>query len=197
MKYLLFFSGGIDSTAVLYKMLQDEPTAEIDVVHLVLKNQENRWEQELVACRNIVDWFKHQGHTFNYVEQVFEYTISSNSFPYDTSVVGFYAAHLIQSKSYDYVTSGVVASDDQTWQGQFRTSVRTSIYFSTALSISPCKPIVAWKYPLIGMTKKEIIKNFLPKDLLELTFSCRAPLQDSTPCGSCVACNEINEILAE
>ena len=54
---LVMFSGGLDSTTALYKLLK-ETKHNIFVHHIILKDRSNRWKHELQACKNIVSYLK-------------------------------------------------------------------------------------------------------------------------------------------
>ena len=56
------------------------------------------------------------------------------------------------------------------------------------------EPQVQWIYPVYGATKQELAAG-LPRDLVELTWSCRRPIrrvergaEQWAPCGGCKAC---------
>lgn len=55
-KILLMFSGGLDSTGVFWKLIQEKE--ELHVHHLYLVNKENRAKAEDKAVKDIVDYMK-------------------------------------------------------------------------------------------------------------------------------------------
>lgn len=196
-RYLVFLSGGFDSTAALLKILEDDPSADVDIVHLVIKNAEARWPAEQKAYHNIRAWLSSRYLYFNYEQFIVEFG-ESKPYPYDTFVVAMYASQLIRRKPrYDFVVTGVVGTDDQTWHGQYRTNIRTSCYFHTVLTHAEQEP-VPWKYPVIGMTKKQCIQFLIDKEFpLSACFTCRRPVDVYKACGECASCVEYQTVLAE
>ncbi|HEX5767762.1 MAG TPA: 7-cyano-7-deazaguanine synthase, partial [Burkholderiales bacterium] len=49
------------------------------------------------------------------------------------------------------------------------------------------EPNVEWLFPVYDTPKAELIAA-LPQALLDLTWSCRRPLDGFRPCGVCKAC---------
>jgi 7-cyano-7-deazaguanine synthase in queuosine biosynthesis len=49
------------------------------------------------------------------------------------------------------------------------------------------EPSVEWLFPVYDVAKDELAAA-LPQALLELTWSCRRPLEGFRPCGTCKAC---------
>lgn len=72
---LVMFSGGLDSTTALYKLLKDTDY-NIYAHHTILKDSTERWKDELHACKNIVKYLQ-TIRNFNYSESTFHLPLNS------------------------------------------------------------------------------------------------------------------------
>jgi 7-cyano-7-deazaguanine synthase in queuosine biosynthesis len=194
--YLVFLSGGFDSTAALLKIFLDNPKAMVTCCHLVLRNNENRWQPERDACHKIQKWFHSKGYVFRYQESIAEFT--SQPFGTDSEWVGFYAGLYARSEEYRYIVDGRSGTDDY-FNSQYRDTMLMNVYNTMVFNGSlPQPPLTttSWYYPLIHTTKHEALEmlknNGFP---LEICFTCRNPIKNYYPCGECKSCKDIEKIL--
>jgi 7-cyano-7-deazaguanine synthase in queuosine biosynthesis len=176
------FSGGLDSTGMFWKLINTKEP--LHVHHLHLKNKENRLEAENKAVLDIVAYMK-KIRDFSYSESFHEYPCYNGNFMWDSDLYNFIAGTIcLNLKSIDLVAIGRTKSDD----GLDRADRGTKI-------LKILSPRVEKIYPVGDMTKKEIYE-MLPKELREMTWSCRVPIyEDETKtCGRCKTCMEIKKI---
>jgi len=183
---LLMFSGGLDSTGALWKLLQDESN-KIHLHHLRLVNKENRTKAEDIAVQNIIEYIN-QIRSVNYSQSYHEYPSYNNAFIWDSDLYNFIAGTICMSlKNIKSVAIGRTKSDTGIEE---RANRGTKIFKLLA-------PNVEKIYPVGEMTKIEI-HNMLPKELRDMTWSCRTPIyMDENmikECGKCKACRELISI---
>jgi|ETN01SMinimDraft_4_1059930.scaffolds.fasta_scaffold17140_2 7-cyano-7-deazaguanine synthase in queuosine biosynthesis len=70
-KTVVLWSGGVDSTGVLYNILKDYPD-EVFAHHIHFKNRENRWEAEKESVDKMIPWLRKNVRDFDYSESTFE-----------------------------------------------------------------------------------------------------------------------------
>jgi len=103
------FSGGLDSTTSLYKLLK-ETKHNIYVHHIILKDNSNRWKDELYATHDIINYFR-KIRSFDYSESTVDIPLNSldikgGSRHDDNSTVIFIASQICTIESYkkiDYI----------------------------------------------------------------------------------------------
>lgn len=182
-KILLMFSGGLDSTGVFWKLINEKE--EIHVHHLYLSNKENRAEAESVAVKNIIDYMK-KIREFSYTESFHEYPSYNGNFMWDSDIYNFVAGTIcISIKTIKEVAIGRTKSDIGIDQ---RAERGTKI-------LNILSPNVKKIYPVGEMKKKEIY-DMLPEELRKLTWSCRTPIYkdgDIEKCQKCKTCLEIKK----
>ncbi|KAA3632882.1 MAG: hypothetical protein DWQ08_02695 [Proteobacteria bacterium] len=201
-KILCMFSGGLDSTGMLYRLLTDARHAnqEVHVHHLVLKNLENRHPAEKQAVHRIIDWLRrHDFRRFVYTESEHEYTFMKRYFVYDSFWYGFMAANIVTADpSILQVAVGRTRSDydldDTSWL-TIANRGREVYQAALPLELRFNRPYV---YPVLELTKREIWA-MLPPALRDFAWSCRTPAYDADrprACGKCPACLSLRQIRA-
>lgn len=180
----MLFSGGLDSTGVLYKLINSKE--ELLVHHLYLSNKENRAEAEAVAVKNIVEYMK-KIRNFTYTESYHEYPSYNGSFMWDSDLYNFVAGTIcLCIKEIKQVAIGRTKSDIGIEVRADRGTKMLNLF----------APDVKKIYPVGDMTKKEIY-DMLPVELRDLTWSCRTPIYKENnieKCGRCKTCLEITSI---
>lgn len=180
---LLMFSGGLDSTGVFWKLINEKK--DIHVHHLYLSNRENRAEAESVAVKNIIDYMK-KIREFSYTESFHEYPSYNGNFMWDSDIYNFVAGTIcLSAKTIKEVAIGRTKSDVGIEQ---RAGRGTKI-------LNILSPNVKKIYPVGDMKKKEIY-DMLPEELRKLTWSCRTPIYkdgDIEKCQKCKTCLEIKK----
>lgn len=182
---LLMFSGGLDSTGVFWKLLNNN--RKIHVHHMNLRNIERRALAESKSVQRIVEYMKNYGH-FVYSESTHEYPVFNKRFLFDSDLVSFMAGNICMATPWiKEVALGLTASDQG---GQINERIdRANKMFNLFCSAQKV-------YPIRDMTKKQVYE-MLPKELRNLTWSCRTPVyHDRVPsaCGKCQTCVEVNKL---
>jgi 7-cyano-7-deazaguanine synthase in queuosine biosynthesis len=180
------FSGGLDSTAVFYKLIQDKTP--LYVHHINFFNAENRMKAESVAVKKICEYMNKIGN-FKYSESYHELPSYNDNFMWDSDLYNFMAGSICGSvPNITHVALGMTKSD-------LNSSVNERATRGT--KIFECFNTKAKKvYPIVDMTKKQVF-NYLPKDLRSLTWSCRTPIYQENrilECEECKTCRELNRI---
>lgn len=180
------FSGGLDSTAMLWNYVKGE--SELHVHHLYLVNKENRARAEDRAVKDIVDYMR-SIRDFGFSESYHEYPCYNNNFIWDSDIFSFMAGSIcLGMKTIREVAVGMTASD---MNGRLSARVERANKIFDAFG-SGAKKV----YPLMEMTKKQVWE-MLPSELREMSWSCRTPLyegEDIRRCGRCRTCRELNVI---
>jgi 7-cyano-7-deazaguanine synthase in queuosine biosynthesis len=188
------FSGGIDSTYLLYDYLThtDHPVHahHVSIRYPLLQ----RWRAEDPASESIVSWCRTHLRDFEY---------SASRFDLDVRCVGW------DSDLYLLIASKVAMNLDQGpirvalgWcaddldrpqvQERQRRSVTDTLWKALCESTSPVHLDSSIAMPLVerGLTKAEVIAR-LPAPLVAMSWSCRQPVfasDEPTPCLVCHAC---------
>lgn len=183
---LLMFSGGLDSTGALWKLLQDESN-KIHLHHLRLVNKENRTKAEDIAVQNIIEYIN-QIRSVNYSQSYHEYPSYNNAFIWDSDLYNFIAGTICMSlKNIKSVAIGRTKSDT----GIEERAIRGTKIFKLLA------PNVEKIYPVVHLTKTEVY-NILPEELRDMTWSCRRPIYIDenmiTECGECKTCLQLETI---
>jgi hypothetical protein len=186
---LLMFSGGLDSTYVLFKLLRD--TDDVVVVHHIhLLTNLGRHVPEASSCLKIVDYCRKNIRPFSYSESAIDHR-GHRCHGYDLIAAGFEAGMVASSfyaathKYVDRWTLGV-AKDDPMPAARIK-HAQNCCSFNCQHRPAPR----LFLFPAVG-PREEI--EYLPRDLFDLTWSCRQPTgipHDIRPCGKCVPCRRL------
>lgn len=186
---LLNFSGGMDSTYVLYHWLKENPNETILLHHINLHHPaENRIEQEQTAVKNILNWLKRKGmYNFIYHQSSFDYGSLPRISIKDIQIVALFSGIILRTPQYKSINKILFSwhkgeVDDES----IRQGYRVKAMF-TALEI----PIPEFEFPIQHLDRRDMAKK-MPKELLRLTHSCRKPLP-SRNCGICKTCKELKK----
>ena len=183
MEILLMFSGGLDSTGAFYQLAIKEKSS-LHIHHMNLKNAEKRAFVESKAVANVLGYMKNLGAKFVYSESTHEYPVYNNQFVWDADIASFMAGNICSMiPSIKYAAYGLTKTD-------LSPSVSSRIEKANKIFSALCN--ASKIYPVQHMTKKDLVE-FLPKDLVNLTWSCRTPIyKNSTAitCGQCKTCKE-------
>jgi 7-cyano-7-deazaguanine synthase in queuosine biosynthesis len=200
MATLLMFSGGLDSTAALYKLLTDDRD-ELRVHHLHMINRERRARAERDAAAAIIDWCRAHCRPFRYSESSIDFA-DLEAIPIDYVTIAYVACQVaIDTPGCDRIAVGTLAADLDEQKRKITASQRRvfdamyACYRERKLGTDALQ----WIYPVYTMSKTEIVAS-LPEPLRAAAWSCRRPV--ATPegyriCGECKPCRRRREVSAE
>lgn len=186
MATLVMFSGGIDSTAMLVKLLAEERDA-LHVHHIRMVNRQQRHLAETRAAEAIVAWCRARYRPFRYSESALDFG-ALEAIPIDYLAIAYVACQVaIDTPGCSRIAVGSLASDTDIVN---RTARQTRVFeemYACYRARKLGEPRVEWILPVYDVPKAELARG-LPRELLELTWSCRTPVEGLRACGACKAC---------
>ena len=185
------FSGGLDSTAVLVKLLT-ETDDDLRVHHIRMQNREARADAEQGAVEAIVTWCAAHYRPFRYSESGLDFS-SLDAIPIDFLSVAYVACQVaIDTPGCNRVAAGTLARDLDEIKRSVCASQRRvfASMYECYRSRKLGEPQLEWIYPVYALTKPQVASLLVP-ELRRLTWSCRRPVYEGThfrPCGVCKPC---------
>jgi 7-cyano-7-deazaguanine synthase in queuosine biosynthesis len=185
------FSGGLDSTAVLVRLLT-ETDDELRVHHIRMVNREARADAEQDAVEAILESCSARYRPFRYSESGLDFS-SLEAIPIDFLSVAYVACQVaIDTPGCNKIAVGTLARDLDEIKRSVCASQRRvfesmyECYRSRKLG----EPRLEWIYPVYALTKPQVAA-LLPPELRGLTWSCRRPVHEGDKfraCGICKPC---------
>ena len=180
------FSGGLDSTAMLVKLLA-EGADELRVHHIRMENREMRAQAEGFAVERIVAWCRARYRPFRYSESGLDFR-ALEAIPIDYLSIAFVACQVaIDTPGCNRVAVGALAADTDIANRSARQKRAFDALYDCYRARKLGEPQVDWTFPVFHTAKAELAAA-LPQDLLDLTWSCRRPIEGFRPCLVCKAC---------
>jgi 7-cyano-7-deazaguanine synthase in queuosine biosynthesis len=185
MSTLVMFSGGMDSTAMLVKLLAGAD--ELRVHHIRMINREGRDRAESRAVESIVAYCRAHYRGFRYSESALDFA-ALEAIPIDYLSIAFVACQVaIDTPRCDRIAVGALATDTDIVNRMARQKRVFDEMYACYRARKLGEPRVDWIYPVYD-TPKARLASALPQELLDLTWSCRRPVDGYRPCMSCKAC---------
>lgn len=188
---LVMFSGGLDSTAALWHVLHHpKKYGDIHVHHIHIQNDENRWQAEAAAVKEIFAYIRKNVATeFTVSESVIRTPRLGNQFMFDAEIFNYLSGYMTsRDPLITRVILGVTGTD---YEIGFEAVAKRGKAMHNAFHFDEEDHATRIKeFPLKEMTKDEVYKS-LPPELALLTWSCRTPRYiDGKPeeCGKCKTC---------
>jgi len=189
------FSGGIDSTAMLVKLLA-ESDEELRVHHIHLVNQERRDTAERRAVDAILAYCRKHYRPFRYSESSLDFQ-ALEAIPIDYVSIAFVACQVaIDTPRCTRIAVGSLAADTDIENRSLRQRRVFDEMYACYRARKLGEPKVEWIYPVYDQPKSALVAA-LPRALLDLTWSCRRPLPGGRACGACKACRAREKACAE
>ena len=183
------FSGGLDSTAMLVKLLTQSKD-ELRVHHIHMVNREGRAAAERAAVEAIVTWCGRRYRPFRYSQSGLDFA-SLEAIPIDYLSIAYVACQVaIDTPGCDRIAVASLSRDTDIGNRSARQRQVFDAMYACYRARKLGEPKVEWLYPVYECTKAEIAA-MLPPELAALTWSCRRPVARGAgwvPCGTCKAC---------
>jgi len=196
------FSGGVDSTYLLWKLLT-ETDQHIHAHHISMRTAaEERWQMEGISTTNL--WLK--------MLEIRHFDVSStvidfDTLPYtgwDSDAQLYIGARVAATIEADDVTLalGITANDAKrpVIMNRVKRNILNNLWAALIDSIDDdyskrINPKI--DLPIKDMSKRDIVRA-LPESLRLLTWSCRLPVKVegmTVPCGICLPCQVLQDAL--
>jgi 7-cyano-7-deazaguanine synthase in queuosine biosynthesis len=186
MTTLVMFSGGLDSTAMLVKLLAQD-AAELRVHHIRMVNKEKRHLAEQRAVEGILAYCRAHYRPFRYSESALDFS-SLEAIPIDYIAIAFVACQVaIDTPGCKRIAVATLSTDTDIVNRSARQKRVFDEMYACYRARKLGQPHVEWVYPVYH-TPKAALAAALPQELVDLTWSCRTPLEGFRPCMTCKAC---------
>ena len=189
MTTLVMFSGGMDSTAMLVKLLTQSGD-ELRVHHIRMANREMRAQAEGRAVERILAWCRQRHRPFQYSESGLDFT-ALEAIPIDYLSIAYVACQVaIDTPGCNRIAVASLSRDTDIANRSARQRQVFDAMYACYRARKLGEPQVEWVYPVYDCSKAEIAA-LLPAELAALTWSCRRPVAKPggwAPCGACKAC---------
>ena len=183
------FSGGLDSTAMLVKLLT-QSKGDLRVHHIRMVNREGRAAAEQAAVEAIVAWCARRYRAFRYSESGLDFA-SLEAIPIDYLSIAYVACQVaIDTPGCNRIAVASLSRDTDIVNRSARQREVFDTMYACYRARKLGEPQVEWLYPMYDYTKAEVAA-MLPAELVALAWSCRRPLARGVgwaPCGACKAC---------
>ena len=200
MTTLAMFSGGIDSTAMLVKLLaepREEMRDELRVHHIRMVNAEGRDRAEQRAVSAIVAYLRRHYRPFRYSESALDFS-GLEAIPIDYLSIAFVACQVaIDTPRCTRIAVGSLSRDTDIVNRSARQRQVFDAMYACYRARKLGEPEVKWIYPVYDCTKPQIFA-LVPREIRDLTWSCRRPVDAGggafRACGRCKACLARGEV---
>lgn len=186
---LVMWSGGIDSTYTLAKLLK-ETDYNIHAHHVTLINHEKRGESEKDACLSMIPKLK-EIRDFTSSGSSIDHSSHGGFIPFDMAVVCFEAGVCSRAAAYDSTRNAFdewmigTHKDEGHWATRWKA-------IAPAVDAA-CWPMDAPKFVLHDLVSKKAEMEYLNNlGILHLCWFCRMP-QNGQSCCKCKTCKEVFE----
>ena len=196
-KTVVLWSGGVDSTGALYKILKDYDD---DVVahHIHFKNKERRWEVEKDAVDKMIPWLRKNVRDFEYSESTIEMDL--RFIGWDIMHAMYIGGLVIESEKgknierYKLVL-GDNAEDFNSYQ--WKSPIAQLLAIITSLKHPQKSQDIPYLWQIMAKISKQDIWDLLPDFLKENIWGCRTPESDDgkwVECGKCITCKDLKKL---
>jgi hypothetical protein len=183
------FSGGLDSTAMLVKLLTKSEDA-LRVHHIRMVNREGRALAEQAAVEAIVAGCRRRYRPFQYSESGLDFA-ALEAIPIDYLSIAYVACQVaIDTPGCNRIAVASLSRDTDIANRSTRQRQVFDAMYACYRARKLGEPKVEWIYPVYECTKAQIAE-MLPAELAALTWSCRRPVARGAgwaACGACKAC---------
>jgi hypothetical protein len=183
MKVLHAFSGGIDSTSVLLRLV--ELGHQVTTLHVDLRGPKStRWQAERIAVHNILKWLGRRGTPLTHIDC--GVTQLSGTW-YDIEVVALHVGnHLRADPTFEATTDSLSGYDLSRTTSGIERRAANRVAITEMLAGRPLQ----WIAPNREKSREQVVAE-MPVDVLRLTNFCRTPkvwFGGYAACGKCLTC---------
>lgn len=179
----VFWSGGLDSTYMIYKLLVDG--WKINAYYIKLLNNPNKTNRELKSIEKLRPYFEKYDFKFDGVLSSFElikpFEALSFSFCPQSMIWIIMSSFLAGPVCFGYV----MGDDSISYLNDYKK-------LANDIGILREKKL-EFMFPLSKTSKQEIV-NFMPKELLKYVTTCESETTKNS-CGKCKNCLKLKELL--
>jgi len=162
MTTLVMFSGGLDSTAMLVKLLEQSQD-ELRVHHVRMVNREGRAEAEQAAVEAIVAWCRRRYRPFRYSESGLDFA-SLEAIPIDYLSIAYVACQVaIDTPGCDRIAVAALSRDTDIANRATRQRQVFEAMYACYRARKLGEPQVEWIYPVYDCTKAQIAEMLPPE----------------------------------
>ena len=186
-KTVVLWSGGIDSTGALYKILKDYPD-EVFAHHIHFKNIENRWEVEKESVDKMIPWLRKNVRDFDYSESTIE--IGLENVGWDIQIAMYIGGLVVKDKFCNKLVTGIELEDHEEYPTVRSYGREVSFLLAVIATLQHPQQNQAFPYiwQIMANSSKKEIWDSLPEFLKENTWSCRTPKQSDGKWIECEVC---------
>lgn len=165
-KYLVMYSGGLDSLFVLYNLLQNGKN--VHVHHIILIDDTDRWESELKMVRDVVKILKEK-YNFDYTESTSSYAgINKNlHFTMDTDTTSIVALHMALINQCDAIATGHLPPERRYYDRKVINGVINLLCDAKGIKEKP----ILIEFPKLKIKNRDFNERNLVKELLKNDIS--------------------------
>ena len=205
-KSLVMWSGGLDSTYTLVRLLKE--TEDEVFAHHIHRNARRddgkdlaatcEYEREAVAAMRA--YINRHYRSFSYSESAVDLTAFS-AFARDTATSMFFAAQAAmtyQFSPFDRIMIGVNRDEDTRWIEHTETYKFRRMMVNQMLKAVWESEDVPFFYLWTPRPTKQAEADYLPLELFRLTASCRSPTREGARwvvCGTCAECSTLSKVV--
>jgi 7-cyano-7-deazaguanine synthase in queuosine biosynthesis len=200
MTTLVMFSGGLDSTAALYRLLAAGED-ELHVHHVHLLNRDGRARAEGDAVDAVLAWCRAHCRPFAYSESMLDFR-ALRAIPIDYLAVAYAACQVaIDVPRCNRIAVGILAADLDEVKRKVSEKQRRvfEAMYACYRERKLGEPVIEWLYPVYELSKAQVAQS-LPAELRAAAWSCRRPVQTEGGyriCGECKPCRKRAEVSAQ
>lgn len=201
-RIILLYSGGTDSSLILYELLERFPNHPIYTVSLNPPFLDKmKYESELKTRRAFIKYLLKEGYPIRHQEISIQHQIIPEMEPYDDQILNvspggcpqavyWLSTLLIYLKSGDRLYYGLLGVDDNSWCASYY--IEGMKYFLKTLD----RKNISLHVPLIYRSKDYVIQKLFEYDIYDYTWHCETPYEENVPCLECKPCMDHLKALA-
>jgi hypothetical protein len=184
-KILVAWSGGIDSTYLIHKLLNDGYS--VAAIHCVMNSGSTQSMRESAAIKKMVEYFS--AYDFQYIGE----STTSPSGCYNPGIALLQSIPILTTllygcdQSHESVAIGYVMGDDAI---SYLSELKT-IWKTFSLNMLEGHKLPELLFPL-SKIHKTVIYNELPDGLKKSVVFCESPAMIDIPCGICDSCKKMS-----